>query len=413
MAVIASTIAPRTIGQYELLEEIAAGGMSSVHRARHQETGKVVAVKILPPEFAANEVMLQRLRQEFQAQSTVRHPHLVRALDFGWEGQSAYLVMEYVEGEDLRQRIERDGPLPEAEAVRIIGQVVEALHTAHTYGIIHRDVKPENILLTTDGQAKLADLGLAKDLEASLELTRTGKGLGTPNFIAPEQFSDAKHAGILCDVYSAAATLYMALTGVLPFQARTIAGVLKKKFDNELVPPCQLVPGLSARVDWAIRRALRANPVERHASCREFGSALTRDAEAGPLCAESPTPTARNSRAPGNARPAKERRVGVRYPCNLGTACNRGTSIHPGVKGPQDTWEGTVQNLALTGIGVVLKRRFEPNTILSVVLCSADGCLSKQMEMRVTRVRRKTAGTWFHGCVFAEPLSKDELRKFL
>jgi serine/threonine protein kinase len=413
MTVTASTIAPRTVGKYELLEQIAAGSMSSVHRARHQETGEVVAVKILPPEFAANEVLLQRLRQEFQTQSTVQHPHLVRALDFGWEGQAAYLVTEYVEGEDLRQRIERDGPLPEAEAVRIIGQVVQALHTAHTHGIIHRDVKPENVLLTADGQARLVDLGLAKDLEASLELTRTGKDLGTPNFIAPEQFSDAKHAGILCDVYSVAATLYMALTGVLPFQARTISAVLKKKFDNELVPPCQLVPGLSARVDWAIRRALRANPAERHASCREFGSALTRDAEAGPSGAESPTTTARNSRGPRNVRPAKERRVGVRYPCNLETACNRGTSIHAEVKGPKDTWEGTVQNLAITGIGVVLNRRFEPDTILSVVLCSADGCLSRDVEMRVIRVRRKTQGSWFHGCIFAEPLSKDELRKFL
>jgi serine/threonine protein kinase len=412
MAVTASTTGPRTVGKYELLEKIASGGMSSVYRARHQETGEVVAVKMLPPEFAENEVLLQRLRQEFQAQSTVQHPHLVRALEFGWEGQAAYLVMEYVEGEDLLQRIERDGPLPEAEAVRIIGQVVEALHAAHTYGIIHRDVKPENILLTADGQAKLADLGLAKDLEGSLELTRTGKGLGTPNFIAPEQFSDAKHAGILCDVYSAAATLYMALTGELPFPARAMSGVLKKKFNNELVPPCHLVPGLSARVDWAVRRALRANPAERHASCREFGSALTRDAEAVPSCAESPT-TARSSRGPQDVRPAKERRVGVRYPCGLETACDRGTSIHPGMKGPKDIWEGTVRNLSVNGIAVVLKRRFEPDTILSVALCSSDGRLSKEVEMRVTRVRHETDGSWFHGCIFAEPLSKDELRKFL
>src|SRR5205814_314025 len=142
-------------------------------------------------------------------------------------------------------------------------------------GIIHRDVKPENILLTLDGQAKLGDLGLIKELEGDLELTNPDQGLGTPNFMAPEQFTEARSAGVRCDVYSLGATLYMAVTGVLPFQAKSIAVTLRKKLNNELTPPRELVPTLSKTVDWTIRRAVQVDPQRRHASCLEFIQSLT------------------------------------------------------------------------------------------------------------------------------------------
>ena len=290
MAVTAPTTAPRSLGKYELLEKIADSGMSSVYRARHRETGEIVAVKASRRQSR----VMRCCSNAFGRSSWPRAPcgTLTWCAPSTSAGrrEAAYLVMEYVDGEGLWRRIERDGPLPEAEAVRIILQVVQALHAAHARGIIHRDVKPDNILLTADGQAKLADLGLAKDLEASSELTRTGKGLGTPNFMAPEQFNDAKHAEVLCDVYSAGATLYTALTGELPFQGHAIAGVLRKKFNNELVLPRQLVPGLSERVDWAVRRALRANPAERHASCLEFGNALTGEEKGAGPAAPPPQP---------------------------------------------------------------------------------------------------------------------------
>src|SRR5579884_2921850 len=223
MPVMVPASKPRTLGNYELLEKVADGSMSSVYKAKHQDNGRVVAVKALAPEAARDKVLRERLQQEFRAASMVRHPNLVRAIDGGEEGESIFLVMEYVEGEDLWRRIERDGPLPEVEAVRIIVQVAQALHAAHGHGIIHRDVKPDNILITKDGQAKLVDLGLAKDCGGSADLTRPAKGLGTPNFIAPEQFCDAKNAGVRCDVYSAGATLYMMVTGKVPFEARGIA----------------------------------------------------------------------------------------------------------------------------------------------------------------------------------------------
>jgi serine/threonine protein kinase len=211
-------------------------------------------------------VLRQRFQEEFRVGSTLRHPGFVRALAFGQEGATYYLVMEYVDGGDLWQRLEQGGPLPEREAVHVIVQVARALHEAHRHGIIHRDVKPDNILLTADGAAKLCDLGLINDLEGELQLTRTGRGLGTPNFISPEQFHDAREAGVPSDVYSLGATLYMAVTGELPFRSRSLAATLKKKVNNELIPPRDLAPDLSESVDWAIRRAVQANPAQRHAS---------------------------------------------------------------------------------------------------------------------------------------------------
>src|SRR5262249_47233758 len=147
-------------------------------------------------------------------------PHVVRSLDFGAEGPALYLVMEFVPGPSLWDHIEARGRLPEAEAVPLIAQVGHALDEAHARGLIHRDVKPDNILLTADGQAKLLDFGLVKDVEGGQNLTETRTALGTPYFMAPEQFQDAKKADRRCDVYGLAATLYMAVTGQVPYGAR-------------------------------------------------------------------------------------------------------------------------------------------------------------------------------------------------
>ncbi len=266
---------PKAVGKYDLVEKIADGGMGSVYRGRNRETGDVVAVKVLTPNTSNSEVLLRRFEQEFKAASTLDHPNVVRALDYGQEGSVPYLVMEFVEGETLGQRIERAGRLSEAEAIRIIAQVAQGLHKAHKQGLVHRDVKPDNILVTPGGQAKLADLGLVKETEADLNLTRTGRGLGTPHFMAPEQFRNAKNADARCDIYSLGATLYMAVTGELPFRSCSPLDAWMKKVQNDLRSPRQLVPALNERIDWAVRRAMSADPESRPASCREFVEDLT------------------------------------------------------------------------------------------------------------------------------------------
>ena len=183
--------------------------------------------------------------------------------------------MEYVDGESLGQRIERRGAFPEAEAMRLIAQVCEGLQRAHKQGLIHRDVKPDNILVTKDGVAKLTDMGLVKDVEGDLNLTKTGRGLGTPHFMAPEQFRNAKTVDVRGDIYSLGATLYAMVTGTMPFENASPLDCWMKKIRNEFPSPKELAPTLSDRVDWAIRRAMSAEPDRRPVSCREFLEDLT------------------------------------------------------------------------------------------------------------------------------------------
>jgi serine/threonine protein kinase len=265
----------KSVGSYDLLEKVAEGGMGAIYRGRHRETGQIVAIKIMPPHMAQNPVLLKRFEQEFRAASRLDHPNIVRALDYGDNGNMPYLVMEFVEGESLGQKLEREGRMTESEAIRVIAQVAQGLHRAHKQNLVHRDVKPDNILVTPDGIAKLADLGLVKETETDLNLTRTGRGLGTPHFMAPEQFRNAKNADIRCDIYSLGATLYQMVTGELPFRSNGPLDAWMKKIQNELTPPRRLVPTLSERLDWAIRRAMSADPEKRPVSCREFIEDLT------------------------------------------------------------------------------------------------------------------------------------------
>jgi serine/threonine protein kinase len=265
----------QTIGNYDLLEKIAEGGMGTIYRGRSRANGQIVAVKVMPPHTAANPVLLKRFEQEFRAASRLDHPNIVRALDFGDAGNMPYLVMEFVEGISLGQKIENEGRIPETDAIKIIAQVAQGLHRAHKMGLVHRDVKPDNILITPDGMAKLADLGLVKETETDLNLTRTGRGLGTPHFMAPEQFRNAKNADARCDIYSLGATLYMMVTGELPFRSNGPLDAWMKKIQGELTAPRALVPALSERVDWAIMRAMSAEKDLRPATCREFVEDLT------------------------------------------------------------------------------------------------------------------------------------------
>ena len=265
----------QVVGNYELLEKIAEGGMGAIYRGRDVRDGQIVAVKIMPPHMAANPVLLKRFEQEFKVASRLDHPHIVRALDFGESNSSPYLVMEFVEGESLGQRIEREGRMPESEAIRIIAQVAQGLHRAHKMGLVHRDVKPDNILIRNDGVAKLVDLGLVKETETDLNLTKTGRGLGTPHFMAPEQFRNAKNADPRCDIYSLGATLYMLVTGELPFKSSGPLDAWMKKIQNDLKAPREIVPSISERTNWAILRAMSAEPDLRPKSCREFIEDLT------------------------------------------------------------------------------------------------------------------------------------------
>ncbi len=257
------------LGDYQIVSKIAEGGMGTVFKARHCTHGTIVAIKIISKDTAKNPVLLQRFKQEFDAARLIDHPNVVRALEYHAHPQP-YIVMEFVDGESVGQRLQRLGRFPEQEAIRLIAQVCEGLQRAHKQGLVHRDIKPDNILITRDGQAKLTDLGLVKDIEADLNLTRTGRGLGTPHYMAPEQFRNAKNVDVRSDIYSLGATLYAMVTGVIPFENTNPLDCWMRKIRNEFAAPRELNPQLSERTDWAIRRAMSAELERRPASCREF-----------------------------------------------------------------------------------------------------------------------------------------------
>lgn len=265
----------KAVGDYDLVEKIAEGGMGTVYKAKHRSSGQITAIKVLAPHMANNEVLLKRFEKEYNTARQLDHPNIVRALEYGKSEGAPYLVMEFVEGETLGQRISRHGAIPEKEAIRLIAQVAQGLQRAHKGKLVHRDVKPDNILVTREGTAKLADLGLVKEVEADLNLTRTGRGLGTPHFMAPEQFKNAKNADPRCDIYSLGATLYMMVTGELPFRSQGPLDAYMKKIENKFMPPRELVSSLSERIDWAIRRSMSADPEQRPSTCREFVEDLT------------------------------------------------------------------------------------------------------------------------------------------
>jgi eukaryotic-like serine/threonine-protein kinase len=271
----------KQIGHYDLLAKIAEGGMGAVYKGRSQITGEIVAIKIIPAETAKNPILVKRFEQEFKAASLLDHPNIVKAIEYNAATSTPFLVMEFVDGDSLGRKVEREGPMPEDVALSIIAQVCEGLHRAHKQGLIHRDVKPDNILVTADGVAKLTDLGLVKEVEGDLNLTKTGRGLGTPHFMAPEQFRNAKNADVRCDIYSLGATLYMMLTGSVPFAKTNPLDCWMKKIKNDFPPPRKVVPTLSDRVNWATLRAMSADPDKRPSSCREFIEDLTGQAWQG------------------------------------------------------------------------------------------------------------------------------------
>jgi serine/threonine protein kinase len=392
---------------YEVLDKINEGSMAVIYKARRRQGGGLFALKVPKPGVTDDKVLRERFRQEFRAGSSLNHPNIVRALEFIHEGDTVCLVMEYVDGQDLWDLIRQQGRLSEEEAVRVIVHAARGLHEAHRHGIIHRDVKPDNIMLTSDGQVKLGDLGLIKELEAQLNLTCAQKGLGTPNFIAPEQFTEARDADIRCDVYSLGATLYMAVTGEMPFHAKSVSDILRKKLNNQLRPPREIVPELSEQVDFTIRRAVQVDPNRRHASCLEFIQALT-----GGGNPEAPTAGGVGPRLQRTGS-REDRRRAARYPCTLATICEIRTSIHSGEDAALDQWSGKVLNLSATGVGLLLDRRFESGTLLAALLESHDHSFQFQAKIQVIRSIRADDNKWYTGACFIPALGARSLRKLL
>ncbi|MGB9633149.1 MAG: protein kinase domain-containing protein, partial [Chloroflexaceae bacterium] len=251
-------------GRYALERLIGEGGMARVYAGRDLRLNRRVAIKIPHSHYLTDPDFLSRFRHEAQAAAMLTHPNIVDVYDVGQDGDVHYLVMEYVEGTNLKAIITREAPLPIARAVDLAVQVALGLHAAHRAGLIHRDIKPQNIIVTPDGRAHISDFGVAKS-PLSTALTETGVAFGTVDYLSPEQ-AQGRPATPLSDVYALGVVLYEMLTGRLPFTGDSALAVAMKHVTEPPVPLRQLVPAIPPGLEALVLQALAKDPAQRPAS---------------------------------------------------------------------------------------------------------------------------------------------------
>jgi len=264
-------------GRYHVERRLGGGGMGTVYEAEHVLIGRRVALKVLLPQFASKRDVVRRFQNEARAAGTLRHPGILEALDMGkTEEGTPYLVLELLEGRDLEAELAARAPLSVSEAVDVTRRIADALSAAHAAGIIHRDLKPENVFLTDRGQLKVLDFGISKITSsiATGPMTAPGSVMGTPMYMAPEQFEDASKADPRSDIYALGVILYRALTGELPFVAATLPGLLLAIVDGEATPPSAHRSDLPAALDPLVLRALAARPDDRFTTMEALSDAL-------------------------------------------------------------------------------------------------------------------------------------------
>ena len=256
---------------YKVLGKLGAGAMATVYKARQLNLDRLVAIKVLPRKFSANAQFIERFYAEGRAAAQLNHPNIVQAYDVGKAGEYHYFVMEFVDGRTVHDDIVKHKRYPEAEAIEIAIQVAEALEHAHTRGLIHRDVKPKNIMIGTEGVVKLADMGLARaisDKEAAE--AESGKAFGTPYYISPEQIRGETNVGPPADIYSLGATLYHMVTGSVPFDGKNPSSVMHKHLKAAPIAPDQVNPRLSAGISEVIEMMMAKRPRDRYQTSRDL-----------------------------------------------------------------------------------------------------------------------------------------------
>jgi eukaryotic-like serine/threonine-protein kinase len=255
-------------GRYRLEEQVGSGGMSSVYRAFDPTLERHVAIKLMHRDISSDADQLERFRREARAVAQLNHPHVVTVIDAGEDDGAPYIVFEYVEGETLKDRIRRLGRLPVAEAVAYAVEIGRALECAHEHMLVHRDVKPQNVLIDPDGRAKVTDFGIARSLEAQ-GLTATGRVLGTTDYVSPEQ-ALGHEVTAQSDIYSLGIVLYEMLTGEAPFQADTQVAVAMKHVREPLPDVQRRRPEISAALAAVVERATAKETRNRYATVSEM-----------------------------------------------------------------------------------------------------------------------------------------------
>ena len=262
----------KKINNYQILSKIASGGMANIYLAQDTRTGAKVALKILKDEVSDKEKIYERFSQE--GLLSLDHPNIVKILDAGVHENIPYIVMEYIEGTDLEELIKKKGTLSLNEFFYLTNQVLNALSYVHKQGIIHRDIKPKNILIDKSGTAKLTDFGIAKSLYSHVK-TSTGSYLGAPAYSSPEQM-DGKEVGSRSDIYSLGITLYEMLAGVTPFSSTSIPSLIKEKFTGKYRQISTYRLDVPSHIISVISKCISINPKDRFGSVDELANALNK-----------------------------------------------------------------------------------------------------------------------------------------
>ena len=270
--------------RYELEELVGTGGMSSVFRAHDRLLDRKVALKILHQQYSGDDDYVERFKREARSVAALSHPNVVTVIDRGEHEDRQFIVFEYVEGENLKRLIERRGPAPVPNALELAIQIARGLAFAHQQGLIHRDVKPQNVLLNGDGRAKVTDFGIARSLNVQRGMTQTGTVLGTSDYIAPEQ-AQGQRVDEHTDVYSLGVVVYELLTGEVPFPGEHFVAVAMRHINEEPPSVREKRPDVPVRVDEAVRRAMAKRPEDRFptmdAFCAELEACLAEFQAAG------------------------------------------------------------------------------------------------------------------------------------
>ncbi len=258
--------------RYALISVVGGGGMAQVYKARDNILGRIVAVKVLREQFTSDAQFVARFRREAQAAANLTHPNIVNVYDVGQDGDLHFIVMEFIAGQSLKELIVRNAPLPPDQAISIASQILAGLEYAHRSGLIHRDIKPQNVLITDDGMVKVTDFGIAKSV-SDLGLTEAGQALGTAHYFSPEQ-ARGERVVPQSDIYAVGVTLYEMLTGRLPFESDNAVGLAYKHISEAPPPPRSLNPNIPARLEAIVLKALSKEPQHRYPSATEMEHAL-------------------------------------------------------------------------------------------------------------------------------------------
>ncbi len=275
--------------RYRVTEKIGAGGMAEVYKAVDEVLGRTVAVKVMHPRYASDATFAARFRQEAQAAANLQSPNIVNMYDWGQENSTFYMVMEYVRGTDLKSLIAEKGALDSRRVAQIGAQVCAALSVAHGYDVIHRDIKPHNVMVTPDGSVKVMDFGIAR--AGNTTMTQTGSVLGTAHYVSPEQ-AQGRPLTAASDLYSLGVTLYEAATGKLPFDADSPVAIALKQVNEQPRRPREINPNIDPGLEAVIMRAMAKKPAERYATAEDMRRDLRAVAEGRNVAAPTAVPPA-------------------------------------------------------------------------------------------------------------------------